>query len=152
MTLGGASVGHRQRINMREERSESPAATHTCYQRPACMRRALPGPGRNVACWAVVPGEQIILERANALQRLSPAWQLTRVVTTLCHHCMPPRRVPWARCRETAYDRRRRLPLHLLQYSTCLHRTKIAIPLMCRHTCEAALTAPWPWHDSPRSR
>jgi hypothetical protein len=75
------SVGRCRRGSTHEaqrERSESPAAARQGHrQRPACMRRALPGPDRNVACCAVVPGEQIVLEWANALKRLSSAWQAT---------------------------------------------------------------------------
>ena len=57
----------------------------------------------------------------------------------LCHHCMPPCRVPGPVCRETAYDRRRHLPLHIVLYSIHVFTGRIAISLMCRYTCEAAL-------------
>jgi hypothetical protein len=73
--LGGASVVRRCRRGSTHEAQRERSERHG--QRPACMRRALPGPDRNVACCAVVPGEQIVLEWANARKRLSSAWQAT---------------------------------------------------------------------------
>ena len=144
MRLGGAS-DRRSRRGSTHERNEARAQRlriHTRrYQRRTCMRRALPGPDRNVACCAVVPGEQIILERANALKHLSSASEggssQSDTVSSL-HASMSG---PWASLQG---DGVRQTPAPATTYCIAQHMSSqdelIAIPLMCRHNCEAALT------------
>ena len=90
-------------------------------------------------------GEQIILERANALPtptlviRVAAHQSSDNIVSSL-HASMSG---PWDSLQG---DGVRQTPASATTFFTVqymsLHRTQIAIQLMCRHTCEAALTGP----------
>lgn len=61
----------------RERSESSPAAVHSMGNGRRACGEHFRDPTGAFACSGVVPGEQIILEWANALKRLSSAWQAT---------------------------------------------------------------------------